>query len=291
MVVRHLYRPFEIEYIELDECPVRAHKTTFFQLVFIVKGTGVRNLNQEKVNYRQDNLFLFMPQDTHWFTVGSTTSFLFIRFNDIYLEAQKAKNSHSNLGDWIQKLEYIFQNNPHLPNCILNDKNDKPLVRALIEAIIREYINQKDFHQEMVQQLVNTMLTVVARNISQSLPEKKKEGSGLSMDIVNYIHQHIYSPEQLRAEHIAGKFNISLNYISEYFKKHTGENLQKYITAYKLKLVETRLQYSDMRMNEIVSELGFTDESHLNRAFSKYKGLSPSAFRKRVRENNQIILQ
>jgi AraC-like DNA-binding protein len=35
-----------------------------------------------------------------------------------------------------------------------------------------------------------------------------------------------------------------------------------------------------MRMSEIVDELGFTDESHLNRVFKKYRGLSPSAFRK-----------
>jgi AraC-like DNA-binding protein len=35
-------------------------------------------------------------------------------------------------------------------------------------------------------------------------------------------------------------------------------------------------------MSDIVNELGFTDESHLNRMFKKYKGLSPSAFRKKM---------
>ncbi|WP_431217443.1 helix-turn-helix domain-containing protein [Puia sp. P3] len=52
------------------------------------------------------------------------------------------------------------------------------------------------------------------------------------------------------------------------------------MTGYRLRLVETRLRYSTMRMSEIVDELGFTDESHLNRVFKKYRGLSPSAFRK-----------
>jgi len=37
-----------------------------------------------------------------------------------------------------------------------------------------------------------------------------------------------------------------------------------------------------MRMSEIVDELGFTDESHLNRVFKKHRGVSPSAFRKGV---------
>lgn len=285
MLVQHLYKPFEIEYKELNECPVDQHRHTFFELIYIVKGTGTQHVNQHVLEYYPENLFLVMPQDIHHFKVRSTTAFLFIRFNDIYLEAQRAKDNHGNLGDWIQKLEYIFQHNTHMAGCIIRDQNDKPLVRALIDAVLREYINQKNFHREMVQQLINTIITVVARNISMVLPAKNPESSAVSLDIVNYIHQHIYSPELLKAAPLAAHFNISLNYISEYFKKQTGENLQTYIANYKVKLVETRLQYSDMRMNEIVAELGFTDESHLNRTFKKYKGLSPSAFRKRSRLN------
>ena len=38
---------------------------------------------------------------------------------------------------------------------------------------------------------------------------------------------------------------------------------------YKLKLVENRLLHSEMRINEIAAELGFTDESHLNKLFKK----------------------
>ncbi len=44
--------------------------------------------------------------------------------------------------------------------------------------------------------------------------------------------------------------------------------MQQYILNYKLKLVENRLLHSQMRICEIVEELGFTDESHLNK-FSK----------------------
>jgi AraC-like DNA-binding protein len=47
-------------------------------------------------------------------------------------------------------------------------------------------------------------------------------------------------------------------------------------------VVETRLLHSDMRINEIVVELHFTNESHLNRIFEKYKELSPTGYRKQV---------
>jgi len=84
----------------------------------------------------------------------------------------------------------------------------------------------------------------------------------------------------LRAEKLSRHCKISLNYLGRYFKKQTGETLQNYIANYKLRLVETRLLHSDMRINEIAYEFNFTDESHLNKAFRKYKGINPTDFRK-----------
>ncbi len=56
--------------------------------------------------------------------------------------------------------------------------------------------------------------------------------------------------------------------------------MQQYILNYKLKLVENRLLHSEMRISEIVAEVGFTDESHLNKLFKKYRRLQPHKFQK-----------
>ena len=86
--------------------------------------------------------------------------------------------------------------------------------------------------------------------------------------------------KKIKAKEICRHFGISPNYLGKYFKKQTNETMQQYILNYKMKMVESRLLHSDMRINEIVEELGFTDESHLNRLFKKYKDVSPTEFRK-----------
>lgn len=91
---------------------------------------------------------------------------------------------------------------------------------------------------------------------------------------------NIHSYGQQKSSVMSVKLGIGQGYLGKYFKKHVGEGIQQYITNYKLKLVETRLLHSNMRINEIVMELGFTDESHLNRLFKKYRGMSPTEFRK-----------
>jgi AraC-like DNA-binding protein len=288
MMIQNLYKPVEVEYMEVDVCPVKEHRHTFFEFIYIIQGNGEQHVNQQVTPYEAGNLFLMLPMDKHFFTLRTTTAFLFVRFNDIYLEAQRAKSDHNGLGDWIQKMEYIYHNSTHSPGCILREEADKPLVRALIEALIRENNDERSFQREVLQQLVNTLITIVARNISVPIPDGSADGSRPALELVNYIHAHIYSPELLKASVLAAHFHISLNYISEFFKKKTGEGLQQYITHYKLKLVETRLRYSDLRIGEIVSELGFTDESHLNRSFKKYKGVSPSAFRKQSKQASLV---
>jgi AraC-like DNA-binding protein len=36
-----------------------------------------------------------------------------------------------------------------------------------------------------------------------------------------------------------------------------------------------------MRITEIADEFGFTDKSHLNRIFKKYRGMNPTDFKKK----------
>jgi len=122
----------------------------------------------------------------------------------------------------------------------------------------------------------------VARNIEMFMPEAftKDNKEEKALDIIQYIHANIYDPERLKAEHISGAFGISLAYLGRYFKKQTGKTMQDYIANYRLKLVENRLLHSTVRLSEIVDELGFSDESHLNKFFRKHRGVNPSEFRK-----------
>jgi len=272
----NLYQPFEIELKELENYQARPASNSFFELIYIADGTGVQYINHNRFNYRKGNLFLLTPEDIHSFDVGTVTSFFFIRFNRYYIENKSSRDHES-----VQRIEYILQNASHRPGCILKNQADKPLIASLIESIIIEHTNQQLYYSKIIEQIVKTIITVVARNIALKLPKNVQENTGEPvLAILHYIQEHIFEPKLLRSQHLSAHFGISVTYLGRYFKKQSGETLQQYISNYKLRLIETRLLHSDMRINEIASELNFTDESHLNRAFKKYKGLSPSAFKR-----------
>lgn len=273
MEIQNLYSAYDLELLETQNYVAKPHRNTFFEMIFVLDGVGMQIINEHQLPYAPDKLFLIFPQDTHSFKVETFSRFFFIRFNNDYLKTQNSQN--------IRELEYIFNSHNHLPGCILKTVTDKPFIRATIEALIRETENNSPQKEQIIQQLINTIISYAARNLT--LQEKDVFNGKISevMPIINYLHQHIFDPEKLKINQIAEQFHLSPKYMGEYFKKHTKESLQQYIMLYKLKLIESRLMLTDMRINEIALEFGFTDQSHLNRIFKKYKGTNPSTYRKK----------
>lgn len=279
MLRDHLYEPFDIVLKELqDQCSRPLHGHTFFELVYIVQGTGEQHINATSIRYKTGNLFLVTPDDTHSFTIDEPTQFLFIRFNDLHIRSKKLDPDEK------LRLGFILKNANHEPGCILKNVADKTVARSILEAIILEKSNRDLYHSELVQHFVSTLIMIVARNIALNLPAEVDETTEeKTLDILQYIQTNIHQPERIRAEYISQHFGISETYLGRYFKKHVNETMQQYIINYKLKLIEHRLLHSNMRMNEIADEFGFTDKSHFNRIFKKHKGLNPGAFKKQQR--------
>lgn len=274
-----LYQPLEIVYKELEVCPKSTHKHNFFELIYIVGGAGTQCINNNEFDYDADCMFMLTPEDFHFIHVRTSTKFFFIRFNESFLFAHKQRGPGDD--DAMNRLKYILSNGSHQPGCVLTNPGDKLLVKTMVHSMIGELAHRQLYHQEIITEVVNAVIRIVARNIVANLPKKVTDGTGNAIiNILNYIQENIYLPEALRLKKISDHFGISEGYLGRYFKKHSGENLQQYIINYKLKLIETRLRHSDMRINEIATELGFTDESHLNRIFKRHIGITPSDYRK-----------
>lgn len=271
MQVSNLHKPFELGVFESDNYLAAEHKNTYFELVFILEGKGVQVINRHKLPYSSDKLFLIFPRDTYGFEIEERTRFFFLRFNESYLKTQSK--------EWLQKLEYIFHNHNHLPGCILKNVEDKPLIRALVQALVREQERGHDARLEVIQQLLNTIITIAATNIELQQTVTPRLVSQHT-SVLGYIHLNIYTPEALRIEKLAAYFNMSPTYMSDYFKRQTGDTLQNYINIYRMQLIEARLLHTSSRLNEIASDFGLADVSHLNKLFKKYKGMSPTEFRK-----------
>ncbi|MRG48002.1 helix-turn-helix domain-containing protein [Chitinophaga sp. SYP-B3965] len=283
-----LHQPFEL-YVSDMECwherPLVYH---FFEIVQILEGDGMREVNRNRFPYHKGSIFLFTPLDCRGFDIAHPTRFCSIRFSEVFLAQFKNAQDRERISQWLKQLEHIFSHHNRFQELLIKRPGDCQMISALMSNMVQEYEEKQSYHEENLQHFVTLILNILARNVTDSTGSTATgiESEPLINRMLVHIRQHINNPEKLRVGHLAASFNLSANYVGEYFRKFTGESLQHYITQYKIKLVQQRLAYSTLTVSQIADELGFTDESHLSRQFKKHSGVSPVEYRKNAGRRN-----
>lgn len=80
---------------------------------------------------------------------------------------------------------------------------------------------------------------------------------------------------------------ISMNYslFSYSFKQYTGSNFVNYLKDIRMNEAKKLLTESDMRIIEISQEIGYDNEKHFMKIFKASCGVSPSEYRKNMRQD------
>lgn len=96
--------------------------------------------------------------------------------------------------------------------------------------------------------------------------------------IVEYVDGHYR--EHLSLELLAGRFNISLSYLSRQFKAETGISFSQYLTSKRIAYAAYLLEHTRLSMTEISEKAGWQDVSYFSKVFKKHRGISPLNYRK-----------
>lgn len=246
----------------------------FFEILWIEKGKGTLNINGHNVPYNDNQLFVFVPNDQYNFNIETPTTVSAIKFlKNLFTDLSNDKTQRK---EWFKRIETILHSSNRMANIPLPSATDENSLRFLFQVFCNEYNDKELKNETILKNTLHSILFIIARNVNYV---SSNTNSSKIQDIVNYIHQNIHDTEKLSKKALADTFYLSENYIGQYFKKQMGVSLKKYILNYKLNLAETRLKYTDLTFTEIALELGFTDSSHLDKTFVKYKGMTASKYR------------
>ena len=288
MQTSHLYTDFELTVKKLSPNNSPRHRHSYFEIIYVLRGSGIHIINDNKFLYSDGDLFLLTPDDTHSLQTKISSAFCIIDFTKSFFGGQnRAKGCYTdNELQLFEKLEYIFHNYNRRPGNVAFEKNDKLFLKELIDRLIWEKENNLFGHENIFSDIIFLLLHLIERYMREHLifPLASKRSQNTIHEIVNYIHYNIYDKDKVTVKNIGEVFHKSPDHISNYFKQQTGITLKDYITNYKLELIKNRLLYSDLTVSEIATEFVFTDESHLNKTFKKNFRMSANAFRKMKRE-------
>lgn len=95
---------------------------------------------------------------------------------------------------------------------------------------------------------------------------------------IEYIYKH--KSENVKLEKMARLCHLSPSYFSRLFAKETGENFSTYVSKLKVQWAKGLLEETDMHINRISDELGFSEAGYFIKIFKKYEGVTPFLYRK-----------
>jgi len=93
----------------------------------------------------------------------------------------------------------------------------------------------------------------------------------------HFIKEHLFEP--LTVSHIAKALYISRSHLTHQYKKETGESITDLIRREKINESKQLLKHSELSLNEIGQQLGFSSQSHFTEIFRKETGTTPRRFR------------
>ncbi len=281
-----LHETFLVHQYSIDEWEAEPHNHNYFEIIFIEKGNGHHTINGIRFPYTENDIFLLAPEDTHHFEIENHTKFTYFKFTELLF------SSKVNLPDrkyWLQRIEQLLHRPNIIPGDVISHEEDRTIVWDIHNVVLEEFKNEKIYYQEIISNAISTILSIIVRNISEKYNSNQKEVmiNHTKIDqILSHIRQNVYDNDLTKINFLANKFNMSQSSISTYFKRKTGESIHQYVTKYKMKLVEYRLQHTEFTIAEIAYQLGYTDESHLTKTFKKHFSMSPKQYRKELELSN-----
>ena len=281
LVQLSLYDEFDVKVSAFSEGTFPSYRHFLFEMIYILKGSGVHQVKNEKLEYHTDELFILTPDTDQGFDVQDETTICIIGFNEAFYSPNKSyANRGIDLSEIFKKLEVIYYNLDSQPLAITFGAEGE-ILKCVIHQLIEENEKRQMFYNDLMQNLLLVLLSLTARKLQlDHIDAAVADSAGrLTLDVISYIQHHIYEKKKLTLAHLSKTFMRSTDSLLRYFRSATGKTIKEFIMEYKLSLVRSRLLFSDMPVSEIANELDFTDESHLNKTFKAKLTVTPARFR------------
>jgi len=241
----------------------------WFEITYIFDGEGAVITNGVSTPVKSGDLYLSFPGDTHAIRSDKHNPLKF-NFLSLWTEDEEI----------LEELEKIMLVNMDSDKRTFSDKN----IENLVDSSISEVILNDKFSQEMLSFSLNQIIRYIIRDFSLDGKNAKLNfttSEELCYQMMNYINTHIYVMNGL--DTLAKYFGYSYGYLSEIFRKTTGEKLIDYYTMRRLESAALLLKENELNSVQIAELLGYSSIYSFSRAFKNYFGISPRDYKNQLK--------
>lgn len=265
------------------------HTHDFIEVIYAIRGNGTNIIDHFAYPVIAGDLYIIRPGSLHSFYSCSELAVYNLMFSLSLFSAREKSLLKEN-----ENFREIFMHpsDEEKYNKISLSPEQSSVIGAYFTELYRELKQRKQGCRLLSKALLVMLLTAVCRSSAGTAMEKKRQESGEDefnslSKILEFINGN-YLTELTRAR-IAAAGHLNVNYVSEFFRRHTGMTPLKYINSLRIETARKLLiSRPDLNMGEIALRSGFTDACYFTRVFHTLYGCSPTAFRKKVEDGSEV---
>ena len=252
--------------LPLFDAPFHFHPE--YELTLILKGSGLRYVGMNAEPFYAGDLVLLGPNLPHcWINFpeedgsdvqayvlqfdANTLEDVLLKWPEFYPVSRLFKQSTGGISFNGLRAEYLFE--------LLHQASPSRRIIHFLDLLL---------------QLANTpFVTLVETDGVYEDQQRFKV-------VFGYLIEHFREPIELGK--IADLVGLTPTSFCRYFKKMTGKTLFDAVLQYRLEAAAQLLVRTAKPVNEIAFSSGFENAPYFNRAFKKWKGVSPRVFRNQI---------
>ncbi len=245
-----------------NACSLHGHD--FYELDIVILGSIATTVNGDRQTANIGTVFFLTPDDMHEYPSNTSCDILNIQFTEGAVSTD-ILHAITDLGK-----ERFELSEPNLD------------ITMAIATTMQKIQTGGTENQRMMRNLLETILLLLYSYAEGELKRPDTSyGKKQSMQrAVIYINAHFKDNPSMRE--VATLLSFNEKYFCTEFRKYTGLSFKSYLRAKKLSYARRLLLSTDISMLQVAEQSGYATQSHFNREFKAYYGISPSDMRNRV---------
>lgn len=273
-----------------DNLPIRIHRHEryvgvgyhdhrFLEIMYQYRGQCSQNIEGEMMIVREGELCLVSPDVFHTPAIYDDSILLNIIVTQEALIkiCTMLEETDSLISEYLKNIRYNTQRPKYIRCC----PEDDPKLNTMLNNLVREYFENKQYCALMMQSQFMSILYYIMREHEQDCMVSQQQISKITpvLPILQYIQDHY---RDVTLEKLAEKFSYSEQHICRLIKSRTGRTFNQHLIDLRLTHAKLLLITTNLSFSEIAWYCGYMGDAYFHRLFTKSEGVTPIQYRKQM---------
>ncbi len=269
---------------KLRYCNISEHRHEYIEIVYVLKGEFVQSIEGQKYKMKKGDFCIFDKNTKHSSEAISKNDIIINMlltskfFDGVFMHLLSDDNYISN---FIVNTLYSMNTTQ---NFIKYHVKEETTLHMILQNLLIEYFSESTKSKAAI----NGYLLILFAELSRAITENNNEEfineshKAIKEEVFNYLRENFADTNLKRmAEH----FHFHPSYLSNLIKKEFGKNLKDLLMEIRMAEVCNLLENTNMTIETIINEIGYTNNSYFYKVFKKQYGCTPIDYRNRILNN------